>query len=246
VVTVVALITITVLLVIPWSGMLMSSSCCGQQAACRANQKQILLAIRCYQNQHDGRFPVWPVDADGRTTTGIPDGLATTAASFELLCRATGGELSYRIFRCQAQPGVPPPPESGSNWHCSTWAAACRAGTWTPMYVYDWSAPHHETSGRVILADRFAHSREYAEPCWRMISRHLGFPALDVAGSHWANVTYGDGLTVFVPVNLVPGSNRKIMGFRGQSGDDDPWTSTADGGNPWRAEGGSATRCFLR
>ncbi|GDY14090.1 hypothetical protein LBMAG53_29680 [Planctomycetota bacterium] len=214
-----------------------------------SNLKQIGLAIRTYQNAHDGDLPVWLVDAEGRTTTGKPDGLATTAASLELLFRWSGGELRPQVLRCLSQRKNRLPPELGMEWDRSAWAAAIHAGTWEPAYVYDWAASPSMSAGRVLLADRFSHVHVIPETTWQWATRYLGFVHQRQTGScsHSANAVFGD--MHFQPVRgLTCASDERITGghIHGLPGDDDPWTSTDDGGDPWCAGGGSATRCYLR
>lgn len=220
-----------------------------ESQACVSNLKQIGLAIRTYQNAHDGDLPVWLVDAEGRTTTGKPDGLATTAASLELLFRWSGGELRPQVLRCLSQRKNRLPPELGMEWDRSAWAAAIHAGTWEPAYVYDWAASPSMSAGRVLLADRFSHVHVIPETTWQWATRYLGFVHQRQTGScsHSANAVFGD--MHFQPVRgLTCASDERITGghIHGLPGDDDPWTSTDDGGDPWCAGGGSATRCYLR
>ncbi len=247
VVAVVVLILVVLGLAMP--PMRIGGDHCGPSHACANNLKQISLAVRAYQNAHDGDLPVWLVDAEGRTTTGTPDGRATTAASLELLVRYFAGEISPRMLRCPGQRENRLPPELGVAWDRSAWAAAVHAGTWEPAYAYDWAASPSMAAGRVLLADRFSHVSVVPESTWQWATRFLGFVHPRQTGSchHSGNVIFAD--SIFQRVRkLTCSSDERITGghIHGLTGDDDPWTSTGDGGDPWRAGGGSATRCFLR
>lgn len=199
---------------------LMSSSDRGfRKANCANNQRQIVLAMAVYANDHDNTWPVKPADSRGRWVPlegRLFDPTATAISSLEFLSYATGGDLSAKGFACPSKPSARPltPAEnSGVTNGASAWASN---GPSQIGYAYDWSIPPDAQSVRVVTADRDQQA-------------HKGSVVMAAfADGHVANVNR-------IGVSFI---NR-------DANNDDIYSAVGDG--PMNTPGeGSTTRAFVR
>ena len=131
---------------------------------CTSNQRQILLGMTVYANDHEGRFPIFTCDGSGRWMMAGDsrlDPTSTAIASLELMAFFTGGDLSRKQFTCPSKPNAKPQAEARNTGETSAISPWAVAGAYTIGYAYDWSVPADaETlsarpqSNRVVVADR--------------------------------------------------------------------------------------------
>ena len=220
--------TLTLLIVMLFMPPLMSSSDRGaRRANCANNQRQIVLAMALYANDHDQKWPVKPAGLLGRWVPlegrlGQPldeplfDPTATAISSLEFLSYATGGDLSAKGFACPNKPSARPltsAENTGSTTVTSAWASN---GPSQIGYAYDWSIPPDAPSVRVVTADRDQQA-------------HKGSVVMAAfADAHVANINR-------IGVSFI---NR-------DANNDDMYSAVGDG--PMNTPGeGSTTRAFVR
>ena len=190
-----------------------------RRANCGNHQRQVLLAMLVYAEEHGGAWPVFASTAAGWQTAPDSAGLdaaATAIASIEFLSSITEGELPTKVLSCPWTPSRSPRslacPELGTTVSHSPWA---EAGPLTLSYGYDWSVPRLALPCRVITADR--------DP-----SRHDGRIPVACADGHVSDIKWRNGH------------------FRNRDADnDDIYDQLGDG--PMTTPGmGSTTRAWIR
>lgn len=225
-----------------------------RQAVCLSNQRQILMAMRVYADQADGR---WPVRLSGGTgvavlTTSDGDywGSSTSQQSLETLM-IVSEDLVPRLFACSATSRRPTSGSSSltftggqASWGVS-WGAQSNWPDYTTSYAFDVSVPTRAAANRVVLADRPLNA--------------------DGSTGHRRNVAaaYADGHTATLHLQggqvtaSTPGNGHHCMySFAGtlvtgiatntDAGDDNIYDAAGDGSSVIDPGTGSTTRCFLR
>jgi prepilin-type N-terminal cleavage/methylation domain-containing protein len=228
---VIAIIAILAGMLLPTINMVRAAA---RKTSCGTNQHQIVIAMLSYANENDQLWPVRPCDASGNyITITSANGIATAAASMEMLCLRANNELPPKLFTCPAAATIQSPIPSSTLIY-TTGTSAWATSSTLPPYCYDWSVPTNATAIRVVMADR-----------GNLTTNHLKVVIGCAADGHVISFNLGPGVPVGNKTDGY-GGKETLAAVNTLAIDDDIYDDTGDDLNMMKDCTGSSTRCFLR